>query len=240
VRNIMHVPVAVPWFGDLLEMAANKGMDVALLGQLLAQCEADDSLPAADKVCAVLGCFGSSTDSAVREVVWRVLGILGLSDDPTLQGWQPDAQLQSLQGAFAALSRKCAELEARLAPGSPAAGISAAAAAAAVTPMPASPGLCKGPGYEARDGGTAHFPCEIMDKQTAVVSYTVRFDNNGETKNVEPAAVRAVTRTRARTATKRPAGCVDPLDPRFDKDAAEAAGSSPDKKRRRAAKGSRE
>ena len=31
---VMHVPVVVPWFGDLLEMAAKKGMDAALLGQL--------------------------------------------------------------------------------------------------------------------------------------------------------------------------------------------------------------
>jgi hypothetical protein len=79
-------------------------------------------------------------------------------------------------------------------PLTPAAAISAAAAAAAVTPMPpmpASPGLRKGTGYEARVAGEHYFPCEITGKQTDVVSYTVKFDSNGETRKVEAGAKRA-------------------------------------------------
>ena len=189
-------------------------------------------------IVSLLSAAGGSSDPGVRNGIWEILGKMGMQEDASVQSWKPDATEQELRDNIKALNQEVTELRAQLntqqpaSPASQAAAISAAAAAAAATPTPASPGLRKGPGYEARDGGTAHFPCEIMDKQTAVVSYTIKFDNNSEIKKVEPAAVRAVTGTRARTATKRPAGCVNPTDPRLNKDAASAARASPAKKRR--------
>ena len=245
--NIEHVPVTTAGYAGHLKTAVEQAQDPELLARELARATtviipttgASATTPAAagapapplvgDQIKALLSKVGTTDSLALKSSIWAALGKFGMQGDAAVADWKPDASVADLNMTIRALH---AQLEAWQAPGSPAAAISAAAAAAAATPTPASPGLRKGPGYEARDGGTAHFPCEIMDKQTAVVSYTVKFDNNGETKKVEPAAVRAVTGTRARTATKRPTGCVDPTDPRFNKDVASAARASPSKKRR--------